>query len=139
MVQDAEPGCLEERCGVSNDTLQPDEWHSRPADCARSPRSTSDFGFNPIKDATPHKIQKARGQRPRASCLKNLSPSDYGLNGIFGGNTGTPGMNAVFAGNSSPTAGGSASLPSPFAGISSLPEVSVPAVGPSDTGSGASS
>ena len=46
MVQDAEPRCLEEGCGVSKDTVQPDEWHSRPADCARSPRSTSDFGFN---------------------------------------------------------------------------------------------
>ncbi len=45
MVQDAEPRCLEEGCGVSLDTAKPDERHSRPADCARSPRSTSDFGF----------------------------------------------------------------------------------------------
>jgi hypothetical protein len=27
------------------DTVKPDEWHSRPADCVRSPRATSNFGF----------------------------------------------------------------------------------------------
>ena len=45
MMQDAEPIGLEEEISVSKDTVIPDERPSRPADCIRSPRSTSVFGF----------------------------------------------------------------------------------------------
>jgi len=46
MMQDAEPIGPEEEISVSKDTVISDEGPSRPADCIRSPRSTSVFGLN---------------------------------------------------------------------------------------------
>ena len=45
LAQDAEPIRLEEELAGSEDPASSDERLSRPADCARSPRSTSEFGL----------------------------------------------------------------------------------------------
>jgi len=45
MAHDAEPIRLEEELAGSIDPASSDERLSRPADCVRSPRSTSVFGF----------------------------------------------------------------------------------------------
>ena len=44
MTQNAAPIGHEEGISVSKDTVISDEWPSRPADCVKSPRSTSVFG-----------------------------------------------------------------------------------------------